>query len=328
MTSKTVRWTAVMLSFAGLAATAAAQEYPTKPITMIVPFPPGGVADITGRPTAIALEKVFKQPILVVNRPGAAGAVGNAQVAKSAPDGYTILMALSSISVIPEAERVCGRSAPYELNQFAPIALISADPTVLAVRSESPYRSVKDIIDAAKKAPDKISYSSSGIYGALHMPISMFEAAAGIRMWHVPYNGGGPAVQALLGGQVELTAGGPAALMGQIRAGRFRPLASWGAKRLASLPDVPTFKELGLDIEYYIWSAVFAPVATPAPIVNRLRDGIRRAVQDLEFKATMDKIQTPPAYLDSPEFDKFWQADTRRMAALLKQMGCIEQKAK
>jgi tripartite-type tricarboxylate transporter receptor subunit TctC len=314
------------LALCALSAAAAAQDYPVKPITMIVPFPPGGVADLTGRPTAFALERLLRQPVLVTNRPGAAGAIGNAAAAKSAPDGYTILMALSSISVIPEAERLCGKAAPYELSQFAPVALISADPTVLAVRADSPYRTVKELVDAAKAQPGKIAYSSSGIYGALHMPIAMFEAAAGVRMHHIPYSGGGPAVTALLGGQVDVTAGGPSALLGQIRGGKFRPLAGWGAKRLASLPDVPTFKELGMDIEYYIWSGVFVPAATPAAVVQRLRAAVRQGVQEPEFKATMEKIQTPVAYLDAPEFDKFWKDDTRRMAGVLKHMGCIEEK--
>jgi tripartite-type tricarboxylate transporter receptor subunit TctC len=309
------------------AVTATAQDYPNKAINMIVPFPPGGVADLTGRPTAMAMEKILKQPVLVVNRPGAGGAVGNAQVGKGPTDGYTILMALSSISVIPEAERSCKRAAPYDLNQFTPIALISADPTVLAVRSESPYRSVRDVVDAAKKAPEKLSFSSSGIYGALHMPIAMFEAAAGIRLWHIPYSGGGPAVTALIGSQVDMTAGGPSALIGQIRGGRLRPLASWGSSRLASLPDVPTFKELGMEVEYFIWSGVFVAAGTPAAIVNTLRDAVRRAVQDADFKATMEKIQTPVAYLDAPEFAKYWDADARRMAGVLKHLGCIEEKA-
>jgi tripartite-type tricarboxylate transporter receptor subunit TctC len=305
-----------------------AQGYPAKPIQMIVPFPPGGVADLTGRPTAMAMEKILKQPVVVVNRAGAAGAVGNAAVAKSAPDGYTILMALSSISVIPEAERVCGKAAPYELSQFVPIALVSADPTVLAVRAESPYRSVKEVVDAAKKAPEKISYSTSGIYGALHMPAAMLESAAGVKLYHIPYSGGGPAVTALLGGQVDMTVGGPSALISQIKGGRIRPLASWGTKRLASLPDVPTFKELGYDVEYFIWSGVFVPAGTPAAVVGTLRDTVRRGVQDAEFLQTMEKIQTPLAYLDAPDFAKFWDADARRMAAALKSMGCIEEKAK
>lgn len=323
---------AAVLIFALMALAAAplssiAQDYPSRPISMIVPFPPGGVADLTGRPTAMAMEKVLKQPVLVVNRPGAGGAVGNAQVGRGATDGYTLLMALSSISVIPEAERSCKRAAPYDLNQFAPIALISADPTVLAVRSESPWRSVRELVEAAKKAPEKLSFSSSGIYGALHMPMAMFEAAAGIRLWHIPYSGGGPAVTALLGSQVDMTSGGPSALIGQIRAGRLRPLAGWGSSRLASLPDVPTFRELGMEVEYFIWSGVFVAAGTPAAIVNTLREAVRRAVQDADFKATMEKIQTPVVYLDAPDFLKYWEADARRMAGVLKHLGCIEEKA-
>ncbi len=310
------------------AATVFAQGYPSKPISMIVPFPPGGVADLTGRPTAIAMEKILKQPVILTNRAGAGGAVGNAAVAKSAPDGYTILMALSSISVIPEAERLCGRSAPYDLAQFTPIALISADPTVLAVRTESPFRSVSEVVDAAKKNPGKLSFSSSGIYGALHMPFAMFESAAGVKFLHVPYGGGGPAMTALVGGQVDLTAGGPSALIAQVKGGKLRVLASWGGKRLASLPDVPTFKELGMNMEYFIWSGVFVPAATPGAIVGALRDAIRRAVQDPEFNATMEKLQTPVAYLDGPDFAKYWDADAKRLAGALKGLGCIEEKSK
>ena len=166
---------------------------------MVVAFPPGGVADITARPTAFAMEKVLKQRVIIENRPGAAGATGNAYVARAKPDGYTIIMALSSISVIPEAERLQGHKPPYELSDFAPIALISADPVVLVVREDSSWKTVKEFIADAKQRPGKISYSSSGIFGALHMPYALLENATGTTLWHVPYNGGGPAVQALLG---------------------------------------------------------------------------------------------------------------------------------
>jgi len=286
------------------------------------------VADLTGRPTALAMERILKQPVVLVNRPGAGGAVGNAAVAKAAPDGYTILMALSSISVIPAAERMCGRPAPYELAQFAPVALISADPTVLAVRAESPYRTANDVIDAARKNPGRLAFSSSGIYGALHMPFAMLESAAGVKFLHVPYSGGGPAMNALLGSQVELTAGGPSTLMAQIKGGKLRVLASWGTKRLDSMPDVPTFKELGMDMEYFIWSGVFVPAATPTPVVNALREAIRNSVQDREFRTTMEKLQTPVAYLDAPEFAQYWNADAKRLATALKGLGCIEDKSK
>src|SRR5918912_1299096 len=209
-----------------------AQDYPHKPITMIVPFPPGGVADIVGRSLATVMQKSLKQPIVVVNRTGAGGAVGMAAVAKGAPDGYTILMGLSSISIFPVSDRINGKEPPYEMSDFAPIALVTADPTVLVVRAESPYKSVKDFVAAAKAKPGKINYSSSGVYGTLHVAMEIFANAAGIKLFHVPYQGGGPAATALLGGQIEALASGPSAAMGQLKAGRVRAIAVWGDKRL------------------------------------------------------------------------------------------------
>src|SRR6195256_2212955 len=149
----------------------AQDAYQTRPITMGVAFPPGGVADITARPTAFAMEKALKQRVIIENKPGAAGATGNAYVANAKPDGYTLLMALSSISVIPEAERQQGNTPPYELNQFAPIDKISSDPSVLVWREKAPWKSVQEFLSAARQQPNKITYSSSGIFGALHMPI-------------------------------------------------------------------------------------------------------------------------------------------------------------
>ena len=309
------------------AAAALAQDtYPTHPVTMVVAFPPGGVAELTGRPTAIAMEKVLKQRVIIENRPGAAGATGNAYVANSKPDGYTLLMALSSISVIPEAERLQGHKPPYELNQFAPIALVSADPVVLVVRDEAPWKTVQEFVADAKKRPNKITYSSSGIYGALHMPFVMLEHATGTSLWHVPYNGGGPAVQALLGSQVDVTVGGPATMIGQIKGKRLRPLANFGDKRLAALPDVPTLKEVGINAEYFIWSGLMAPAGTPPAILQKLRDAVRQGVQDPDFKNAMAKVETPVSYLDAPDFQKFWDADAKKLAEAVKQIKPVEQK--
>ena len=304
----------------------AQDSYPSHPITMVVAFPPGGVAELTGRPTAIAMEKVLKQRVIIENRPGAAGAVGNAHVANSKPDGYTLLMALSSISVIPEAERLQGHKPPYELSQFAPIALVSADPVVLVVREEAPWKTVQEFIADAKQRPNKITYSSSGIYGALHMPFVMLEHATGTSLWHVPYSGGGPAVQALLGSQVDATVGGPAVMIGQIKGKKLRPLANFGDKRLASLPEVPTLREVGIDAVYFIWSGLMAPAGTPSPIVQKLRDAIRQGVQDPDFKTAMAKVETPVSYLDAPEFQKFWDADAKKLAEAVKTIKPVEQK--
>ena len=310
-----------------IAVTASAQDsYPSKPITMVVPFPPGGVADIVGRPLAAQMEKTLKQPIVVVNRTGAGGAVGMASVAKAAPDGYTILMGLSSISIFPVSDRINGKTPAYETKDFAPIALITADPTVLVVRSDSPYKTLKDFVEAAKANPGKINYSSSGVYGTLHVAMEIFANAAGIKLFHVPYQGGGPAVTALLGGQVQALASGPAAAIGQIKAGKMRALASWSTERLALLPDIPTFKELGYDAEFYIWSGVFVPASTPSSITNKLRDAVKQAANSAEFKSAMEKVQTPVSYLDAPAFQKYWDKDAARLEVALDKIGKVEEK--
>lgn len=306
----------------------AQDAYPSRAITMIAPFPPGGVADIVGRPLAAMMEKALKQPVVVVNRTGAGGALGTREVARAAPDGYTILMSLSSISIFPVADRVNGKPPSYELKDFAPIALVTADPTVLVVRADGPYKSVKDFVAAARANPGKINYSSSGVYGTLHVAMEIFAGAAGIQLFHVPYGGGGPAVTALLGGQVQALASGPAAAVGQIKGGKMRALASWGTERLKLLPEIPTFKELGYDAEFYIWSGVLAPAATPAPVLTRLREAVRAAATSAEFRGAMEKVSTPVSYLDAPEFAKYWERDAKRLAIAVEKIGKVEETKK
>ncbi len=303
-----------------------AQQYPSKPVTMIVPFPPGGVADIVGRPLAAQMEKAFKQPVVVVNRTGAGGAVGMAAAAKSAPDGYTILMGLSSISIFPVSDRINGKTPSYEMNDFAPVALITADPTVLVVSADSPWKTLKEFVASAKAYPNQINYSSSGVYGTLHVAMEIFANAAGVKLFHVPYQGGGPALTALLGGQVHALASGPAPAAAQMKGGKVRALASWGNQRLPLLPDVPTFKELGYDAEFYIWSGVFAPAATPAPVLDRLRAAVREAANSPEFKGAMEKVQTPVNYLDAPAFRSYWEKDAARLKVALEKIGKVGDK--
>jgi len=308
--------------FALLACGAQAQDYPTKPITMIVAFPPGGVAELVGRPLAASMEKALGQPVIILNRPGAGGAVGTTVAAKAAPDGYTILMTLSSISIFPVSDPLEGKPAPYQISDFMPIALVTADPTVLVVRADSPYKTVQDFVAAAKANPGKINYSSSGVYGTLHVAMEMFAGAAGIELFHIPYQGGGPAVTALLGGQVQALASGPAAAVGQIKGGKMRALAGWGAKRLALMPELPTFKELGYkDVEFYIWSGVVAPAAIPPNVQHKLRAAVRAAAADPQFTAAMAKVSTPINYLDAPEFKDFWVADAARLRVAVEKIG-------
>jgi tripartite-type tricarboxylate transporter receptor subunit TctC len=316
---------ALALGCALLVPAALAQsDYPSKPITMVVPFPPGGVADITARPLADAMGRILKEPVVIENRSGAGGGVGMQYVARSRPDGYTVLLALSSISIIPEADKVLGRDPMFTLNQLVPIARFTADPTVLAVRADSPYKSVADLVNAAKQKPGAIPYGSSGNYGTMHVPMEMFDSAAGIKMLHVPFTGAGPAIVALLGGQVEALSTGPSSIMGHLRGGKVRVLATWGETRHPALPDVPTLKELGYDAQFSQWTGLFVPAGTPEPVVAKLREAARAAVADATFQQALAKVETPIQYLDQPQFQKFWDTDAQKLAEAVKRIGKVE----
>ena len=327
MTRRRVLAAAAALALA-LPLVAVAQEpYPSRPITLVAPFPPGGVADLTARPVAAAMEKVLKNPVAVVNKTGAAGAVGMQFVATSKPDGYTLLLALSSISIIPEADKIFGRPPAYTVDQLVPIALISADPTILVVRTESPWKTAREFLDDARQRSGQISYSSSGIYGTLHMAMELLSHAAGVKLRHIPTAGAGPALTALLGGHVDALASGPAVILPHIKAGKLRALAGWGDKRVPALPEVPTFKELGYpEAEFYIWAGVFAPKGTPEPVLARLREATRAAVGDAEFKSAMDKLETPIAFKQGEEFQRFFDTDARRLAEGVRKVGRVEDK--
>ena len=311
-----------LLTAAGLATAQAA--YPTKPITMIVPFPPGGLADIVGRPVAEAMTRDLGQPVVIENKGGAGGGIGMAQVAKSAPDGYTILMALSSYSVLPEADLLLGRQQMYAYNALRPIARITADPTVLAVRADAPWKTVKDFVEDARKRPGAINFGSSGNYGTMHVPMEILKQVANVRMTHIPYTGAGPAVVALLGGQVDAVASGPATVLQQVKAGKLRVLAHWGTTRLETMPDVPSLKQSGYNAEYAQWSGVFVPAGTPEPVVQRLRAAARAAANDPKVKDVIMNAGSPVLYQDTPDFEKYVQADVKRMADVVKKMGKVE----
>ena len=305
-------------------ACSAAAEYPDRPITMIVPFPPGGVADAVARPMAEAMSRDLKQPVVVENKPGAGGGIGMAQVAKAKADGYTILLSLSSLTVLPEADRIFGRSPMYQINDLKPVARFTADPTVFVVRAEATWKSLPDFISDARANPGKFTFGSSGNYGTMHVPMEMFGNAAGVKMVHVPYTGAGPAIIGLLGGQVDVLATGPASIMQQIKAGKVRALAQWGDARLAALPDVPSLKEAGTNVEYAQWSGLFVPAATPEPIVQRLRDAARAAANDQRVRQVLGAAGSPIQYLDAPDFQRYVDADAAKMADVVKRIGKVE----
>ncbi len=288
---------------------------------MIVPFPPGGVADTVGRPVGEALTRILGQPVVVENRAGAGGGVGMAAAAKARPDGYTMLMALSSITIIPEADKVLQRSPMYQLDQLVPIARFTADPTVLVVRANSPWKTAKDFIDYARSHPGAITFGSSGNYGTMHVPMEMLKQSTKTFMVHVPYTGAGPAIVGLLGEQVDALATGPATIVQHVRAGRLRALAHWGEGRLAALPEVPSFRELGYPITFLQWSGLFVPAGTPAPVIAKLRDAARQAAADEKVVRTIGTAGTPVLYQDAPQFAAFVEQDAKVMKAVVERIG-------
>jgi tripartite-type tricarboxylate transporter receptor subunit TctC len=299
----------------------AADAYPSHAITFVNPFPPGGAADVVGRPMTAMLEPVIKQPCVIETKAGAAGQVGGQFVAHAKPDGYTLLIHIVSISGFAEVDKLFGRAPKFTRADFIPIARYVADPCVFLVNDKQPYKSLKEFTEDAKKRPDQIIFSSSGLYGALHIPTALYMKASGVKMRHLPTNGGGPALTAFLGNNAQVLVSSISASLAQIKAGKARPLAMFGGKRSKALPDVPTMKELGYDIEYYLWVGLFAPKGTPAPIIAKLRDVSSKAAHTDTFKAAMTNLGQELDYLDQPEFAKFWDADAARIEAAVKSIG-------
>jgi tripartite-type tricarboxylate transporter receptor subunit TctC len=309
----------------GLHALALAQpNWPDKPITMIVPFPPGGVADTVARPVAEALARELKQTVIVDNKVGAGGALGMGAAARAPADGYTLLLTLSSISILPEADQILGRKPAFTLKQFTPIARFTADPVVLVVRADAPWKTLAEFVADAKKKPGTYNYGSSGNYGTMHVPMEQLKAAAGFRMVHIPYTGAGPAVLALLAGQVDAIASGPSTVAQQIKGGKLRALAHWGDKPLSALPEVPSLKQSGYATSFAQWSALMVPAGTPDDIVTKLRAAAKRAAADANVVAIINKAGSPIEYLDAPEFQSYWDADAKLMVDAVRKIGKVE----
>ena len=299
-------------------------SWPTRSITMIVPFPPGGLADLVARPVAEAMSRELGQPVVIENKAGAGGGIGMSLAAKSKPDGYTMVMALSSLTVLPEADVVLGRTPMFGLNDLRPVARYTADPTVLAVRADSPWKSVQEFVDDAKKRPGAINYGSSGNYGTMHVPMEILAQVSGSKLTHIPFTGAGPAVVALLGGQIDAVSTGPATVLQHVKAGKLRVLGHWGNGKLASMPDVTSLKDAGFNAEYAQWSGLFIPSATPEPVAQRIRAAARAAAQDAKVREVILGAGSPVQFQDSPDFEKYVQADAKRMVDVVKKIGKVE----
>jgi tripartite-type tricarboxylate transporter receptor subunit TctC len=296
---------------------AGAQEvpYPVKPIRIIVGYSAGGGNDIIARVVATKMAESLGQPVVIENKPGAQSIIAAEYVAKSAPDGYTILMGPSGPMTMNPATY---DKLPYSpTRDFVPIGMICSFPLILGVSSNSPFKTVKDLIQFAKANPTKVNYASSA--APFQMASELFNQKSGTTFAHIPYKGSGDSVAAVMSGQITMTISDPAPIVGQIKGGTIRPLAVTSAQRHPQFPDVPTLMESGLpDLEVGIWTGLVAPAATPMPIVRRLQQELAKAVRSPEIRERFAQMTLDPVGNTSEEFAKIIAADIQRWTAVAK----------
>ena len=314
VTSIVVAWVLVAVSVS------LAADYPTKPITLINPQAPGGTLDIQARAFASIAEKIVGQPVVVVNKTGATGMVGALAGAQAAPDGYTLTVGSVNIPNALEWEIANGRKPPFTRHDFACIGTFTMSPTLLIVPMDSPYKTLAEFVAAAKAKPGQLAFSSGGLYGMSHLPAEIFAMAVGVKFRHVPYGGGGPSLTAVVGNQVDFSVNYPANTIPLLRGKKLRALAVIGAKRLKSVPDVPTVKELGIDAEYYGWVGLLAPVKTPKPILDKLREVTKSVVESKTFVDMIEEPGDEVNYMSGEELAKYMDAESAKIAALYVEM--------
>jgi len=313
------RWV-LGLVLALVAALAAAQTYPTKPIRLVVPFPPGGATDILARDVAQKLTEAWGQSVIVDNRPGAGGNIGSELVAKSAPDGYTLEMGTVGTHAINASLYA---KMPYDhVKDFTPVILVAGVPNVLVVNPSLPANSVAELIAYAKANPGKLNFASSGNGTSIHLSGELFKVMAGVQITHIPYKGSAPALQDLVGGQVQMMFDNLPPSLPQIKAGKLRALAVTSAARASALPDVPTLAESGLPgFEASSWFGILAPAGTPAPIVAKLNAEIARYLATPEAKEKLAKQGANAAGGTPDDFAKHIAAETAKWAKVVKDSG-------
>ncbi len=319
MKSRSKLLTCLMLLASSI--TFAADSWPSRPITMVVPFPPGGLADLVARPVAESMSRSLGQQVVILNKAGAGGGVGMAYAAQAKADGYTMVMALSSLTVIPLADAVRERKPMYNLTDLRPIARFTADPTVLAINAKAPWKTLKDFVADVKNRPGVVNFGSSGNYGTMHVPMEMFAQEAGLKMTHVPYTGAGPSKVALLAGQIDAISTGPATVLQLVKTGKLRVLGHWGNGPLGSFPGLPSLKDSGFNAAYAQWSGLFIPAGTPEPIAQLIREAAKKAAADPKVNSVIQGAGTPLQYLDAPEFEKYVQADYNNMKKVVTKIG-------
>jgi len=305
-----------LLALSGIAA---AQTYPAKPIRFIVPFPPGGGADVMARLLGPTLAEVLGQNVLVDNRPGAAGNIGVEIGVKSPPDGYTVIFAYSgTVAINPSLYS----RLPFSASDFAPITWLALVPQIVVVHPSLPVRNIKELIAFAKAKPDELTYASAGSGAFNHMAGELFKMMSGVQIVHVPYKGGGPASLALLTGEVSMILGEPAGVLPHIRAGKLRALAVTSARRFPAMPDLPTVADTGLPgYEVISWNGVLAPAGTPQDIIAKLNAAFVKAIRAPQLRDKLLASGFEPVGSTPEEFGTHIRAETAKWAKVVKATG-------
>jgi tripartite-type tricarboxylate transporter receptor subunit TctC len=318
------KWRVLLIAVAAMALAdlpARAQTYPTKPITWVVPFTPGGVTDTTSRAISKKMGEVLGQSFVVENRPGVGGSLATEQVAGAAPDGYTVLYATSGTMA---ANLALYKTLKYQpLRDFIPVHGMFMSPTVLVVEASRPYKTVAELITYAKANPGVLNYGSAGPGTGTHLTSEMVQTKTGTKMTHVPYKGSTPALHDLMGGRLDLMYDYTVTLLPHIKSGKLRALAVMGAKRLPALPDVPTIGEAGFPgLESSSWSGIVVPAGTPQPVVKKLSEAMHKALTDKAVVAPFEEIGSQPLVdHDEAKFKAFIADEMKKWAEVVRVSG-------
>jgi tripartite-type tricarboxylate transporter receptor subunit TctC len=299
-------------------ASALAQTYPSKPIRLVVGFPPGGGVDINARLLAPKLTEFLGQPVIVENRPGAGTNIANELVAKTAPDGYTLLINTPAVAI----NMALYRKLPYDtLRDLAAVSIFSEAPNILVVHNGVPARDVKELVALARAKPGTLNYSSAGSGTTQHLAGELLKLRTGTDIVHVPYKGTAPSLTSLVAGEVDMSFANIPAILQHVKAGRLRPLASTGTKRAELMPDVPTMRESGIDVEVTVWYAVLAPAATPREIIGTLAGAIIRAARSPDVRQRLLDQGAEPVGSTTEEFDRVLRAEVAKWQEVIGAAG-------
>jgi len=298
------------------AAPAAAQSYPAKPVRLILPFPPGGPSDILGRALSQKLGEQLGQPVLSDNRPGAGGNLGMEVAAKSPPDGYAIVLASPTVAISPSLYKKLN----YDVQKdFAPISMVASIPNIVVVHLSVPAKTLKELIQLARRNPGKLNFGTSGAGSTTHLSVEILKNLAQLDMVHVPYKGQGLALVGLLSGQVDLAIMAVPSALGMVQAGKVRPLAVLSAQRVPSVPNVPTSKEAGVDdFEVSVWFGILAPAATPREIIARLNAELHKALAAPDLRERLAANGIEPVTGTPEQLSGFIRSETLRYAKVIK----------